>query len=171
MALSDDWNHTTRGLASIYKEGVDSIDTALRELEAVGYIIRSQLHDQRGRMSETESIIYEQPQRETKLDMANPSTAPPCTESPCTENLYTAEPYKENLAQINTNRINTHLSSTQVSLIQEINPYQSNLVPTLAVAGGQPNESMDGLGWDGKESETGNKYRKPACRFSATTIF
>jgi len=114
LSLPDDWNYTTRGLASICKEGVDSIGAALRELESVGYITRSQLHDQRGRMSETEYVIYEQPQRVAKLSMSNPSTAPPCTESPCTENPYTdnpctAEPYTENPAQLNANRINTHL--------------------------------------------------------------
>ena len=33
LSLPDDWNYTTRGLASICKEGVDSIGSALRELE------------------------------------------------------------------------------------------------------------------------------------------
>ena len=33
LSLPEDWNYTTRGLAAICKEGVDSIGTALKELE------------------------------------------------------------------------------------------------------------------------------------------
>ena len=33
LSLPDEWNYTTRGLAAICKEGVDSIGAALKELE------------------------------------------------------------------------------------------------------------------------------------------
>ncbi|MBS4961217.1 MAG: hypothetical protein KHZ62_10470, partial [Clostridiales bacterium] len=33
MSLPEEWNYTTRGLASICKEGVDAIGSALKELE------------------------------------------------------------------------------------------------------------------------------------------
>ena len=36
LSLPEDWNYTTRGLAAICKEGVDSIGAALRELESAG---------------------------------------------------------------------------------------------------------------------------------------
>ena len=62
LSLPDDWNYTTRGLAKICKEGVDAIGSALRELETAGYIVRTQLRDQQGRISDTEYVIYEQPQ-------------------------------------------------------------------------------------------------------------
>lgn len=38
LSLPEDWNYTTRGLAAICKEGVDSIGAALRELESAGYL-------------------------------------------------------------------------------------------------------------------------------------
>ena len=38
LSLPDEWNYTTRGLAAICREGVDSIGAALKELEAHGYI-------------------------------------------------------------------------------------------------------------------------------------
>ena len=41
LSLPEDWNYTTRGLAAICKEGVDSIGTALKELESAGYIKRN----------------------------------------------------------------------------------------------------------------------------------
>ena len=62
LSLPDDWNYTTRGLAKICKEGVDAIGSALRELETAGYIVRNQLRDQQGRISDTEYVIYEKPQ-------------------------------------------------------------------------------------------------------------
>lgn len=62
LSLPDEWNYTNRGLAAICKEGVDAIGSALRELEAAGYIIRTQLRDEKGRISDTEYVIYEQPQ-------------------------------------------------------------------------------------------------------------
>ncbi len=54
LSLPEDWNYTTRGLAAICKEGVDAIGGALRELEAAGYIVRHQLRDKQGRISDTE---------------------------------------------------------------------------------------------------------------------
>ncbi len=62
LSLPEDWNYTTRGLAKICKEGVDAIGGALRELETAGYIVRHQLRDRQGRISDTEYVIYEQPQ-------------------------------------------------------------------------------------------------------------
>ena len=62
LSLPEDWNYTTRGLAKICKEGVDAIGGALRELEAAGYIVRHQMRDRQGRISDTEYVIYEQPQ-------------------------------------------------------------------------------------------------------------
>ena len=40
LSLPEDWDYTTKGLAQICKEGVDSIGTALKELERYGYLTR-----------------------------------------------------------------------------------------------------------------------------------
>ena len=80
LSLPEDWNYTTRGLAAICKEGVDAISGALRELETAGYIVRHQLRDRQGRISDTEYVIYEQPQPK------NPDTPQPDMASPDTEN-------------------------------------------------------------------------------------
>ena len=76
LSLPDDWNYTTRGLAKICKEGVDAIGNALRELETAGYIVRHQLRDRQGRISDTEYVIYEQPQPR-QLETPGPDTAEP----------------------------------------------------------------------------------------------
>ena len=50
LSLPEDWDYTTRGLASICKEGVDSVCATVRELEAAGYIIRRRIRDKNGQM-------------------------------------------------------------------------------------------------------------------------
>lgn len=68
LSLPEDWNYTTRGLAAICKEGVDSIGAALRELESAGYLIRHRLRDKGGRISDTEYIVYESPHKTPEAD-------------------------------------------------------------------------------------------------------
>ena len=141
LSLPDEWNYTTRGLAAICKEGVDSIGSALRELEKQGYIIRNQLRDSRGRISDTEYIIYEQPQH-------NPDTPAPDTDTPDTENPYldnsdTDEPYLENPAQLITNRLTTNQEKKDLLITEVSNPNQSYL------AGGTNTTAEIGLDWMG----------------------
>ena len=106
LSLPDDWNYTTRGLAKICKEGVDAIGSALRELETAGYIVRNQLRDQQGRISDTEYVIYEKPQPR-QPETPRPDTAVPDTASPDTE-----KPAELNIEKPNTQKQNTHRAST-----------------------------------------------------------
>ena len=123
LSLPDEWNYTTRGLAAICREGVDSIGAALKELENHGYIRRTQLRDEKGKITDTEYVIYEMPQCEPPSSPGTPlpGTAKPYTENPDMGVPDTAEPCTENPAQLNTNQTKTDLSSTEIS-----NPIQSN---------------------------------------------
>ena len=112
LSLPDDWNYTTRGLAKICKEGVDAIGSALRELETAGYIVRNQLRDQQGRISDTEYVIYEKPQPR-QPETPRPDTAVPDTASPDTENPYLDKPDTEKPAELNIEKSNTQKSITQ----------------------------------------------------------
>ena len=107
LSLPEDWNYTTRGLAKICKEGVDAIGGALRELESAGYIVRHQMRDRQGRISDTEYVIYEQPQPKA------PDTPQPDTASPGTENPYLADPDTEKPAELNIEKSKTQKSNTQ----------------------------------------------------------
>ena len=111
LSLPDDWNYTTRGLAKICKEGVDAIGNALRELETAGYIVRHQLRDRQGRISDTEYVIYEQPQPR-QPETLGPDTAEPDTASPDTENPYMDKPDTEKPAELNIEKSNTEKSIT-----------------------------------------------------------
>ncbi len=111
LSLPDDWNYTTRGLAKICKEGVDAIGAALRELEKAGYIVRHQLRDRQGRISDTEYVIYEQPQSR-KPDMPQPDTALPDTENPYMDKPDTEKPAELNIEKSNIQKSITDGSST-----------------------------------------------------------
>ena len=114
LSLPEDWNYTTRGLAKICKEGVDAIGGALRELEAAGYIVRHQMRDRQGRISDTEYVIYEQPQPKA------PDTPQPDTASPDTENPYLDDPDTEKPAELNIEKSKTQKSNTQGSSTDSI---------------------------------------------------
>ena len=111
LSLPEDWNYTTRGLAAICKEGVDAIGGALRELETAGYIVRHQLRDRQGRISDTEYVIYEQPQPKNP-DTPQPDTASPDTENPDMVKPDTEKPTELNIEKSNTEKTITYGSST-----------------------------------------------------------
>ena len=116
LSLPEDWNYTTRGLAKICKEGVDAIGAALRELEAAGYIVRHKLRDRQGRISDTEYVIYEQPQ------LRKPDTDSPDTENPYLDTPDTAEPYTEKPAQLNKDRRSKEKGKRRIN--RNSNPWQ-----------------------------------------------
>ena len=118
LSLPDEWDYTTRGLAAICKDGVDAIGSALKELEKCGYLVRNRLRDAKGRITDTEYIIYERPHLPPP-DTALPNPAPPDTgnpdmDTPCTEN-----PAQLNTKQSNTKKSITHASNTHSFLPSE----------------------------------------------------
>ena len=134
LSLPDDWNYTTRGLAKICKEGVDAIGGALRELEGAGYIVRHQLRDRQGRISDTEYVIYEQPQL--------PETPGPDTDSPDTENPYLDKPDTEKPAELNIEKSNTQKSITHGSSTDSI-PFREPAAAQLPERKGRDAMSME----------------------------
>ena len=77
LSLPDEWDYTLRGLAAISKEGIDAIRQAIRELEEAGYIVRARSRNDKGQLSGTEYVIYENPK---------PVSDPPVLESTTQEN-------------------------------------------------------------------------------------
>ena len=153
LSLPEDWNYTTRGLAKICKEGVDAIGGALRELETAGYIVRHQLRDRQGRISDTEYVIYEQPQPKAP-DMPHPDTAGPDTASPDTENPYLDKPDTEKPAELNIEKSKTQKSNTQKSNTQGSS---TDSIPFRATAAARPPERK---GRDSMSMEEMQDYRE-----------
>ena len=106
LSLPESWDYTLAGLASINKESVDAIRTAVWELEKAGYIIRRQGRDEKGKMSAIEYIIYEHPQLPTPMS-ENPILENPTSDNPITANPSAAYPTAENPTQLNNKQSNT----------------------------------------------------------------
>lgn len=113
LSLPEDWDYTTKGLAHICKDGIDSISTALKELEQQGYLTRQRLRNANGQLGDIEYTIHEQP--------VTPDTEPfsPKRENPRQVNPRQvfpeqAKPEQENPAQLNTNRSKTEKSKTDI---------------------------------------------------------
>lgn len=136
LSLTEEWDYTTRGLASICKEGVDAIGVALKELEVRGYLVRRQLRDEKGRITDTEYTIYESPH--TPL----PDTTSPDTENPYMDKPDTDEPCTEKPAQLNIDITSKEKPNTDLFITDTSNPYQSN-----------PPTSLRDTGYDGMEYE------------------
>lgn len=119
LSLPEEWDYTTRGLAAICKDGVDSISSALKELEQRGYLVRTRLRDDKGRITDVEYNIYETPQPPA------PDTDSPHTENPDMDMPDTDSPCLENPAQYNTNKSNTQKENTHESITHSFFPSSS----------------------------------------------
>lgn len=142
LSLTDEWNYTTRGLAAICKEGVDAIGAALKELESCGYLVRNQLRDAKGRICDTEYIIYESPH--TPL----PDTSLPYTENPDMDNPDTEQPYPKKPAQLNKDIRIIEKPNTDLSITEKSNPYRSNPERYSPQTGPPRDAGYDVMGYD-----------------------
>ena len=132
LSLPEGWDYTTKGLACICKDGVDSICSTVKELEKAGYVQRRRLRNELGHLTEIEYTILEKPihtasSEESALpdSSAKAGTPPkrekPVLDYPVLDNPELAfpeqeEPEQENPAQLNiqesiTEKLNTDLSS------------------------------------------------------------
>ena len=150
LSVPDDWNYSTRGLASICKEGVDAIGNTIKELEKAGYILRRQLRGPNGRITDTEYVIYERPQTSEPPasddtdpdtpphtgapDTAQPDTALPCTGNPDMVKPDMVDPDTENRPELNIKKSKTKKSNTQRSKTHSFLPPTPSTPPSPPVA-------------------------------------
>ena len=127
LSLPEEWDYTTKGLARICKDGVDSI-CGVRELEEHGYVIRQRVRNPNGQLGAIEYTILEQPRppepKPEKPERENPVLDNPEQASPVLE-----EPEQENPAQLNTNRSSKEKSKKDLSSTEGSNPVLSIPLP------------------------------------------
>ena len=134
LSLPDDWDYTLRGLSKLTSDGIDSVRAAIRELEAAGYIVRSQSRDAHGRLSKNEYTVYEIPQ------LLDPSPDNPSLDIPSSENPTTVIPSTENPSMENPTQVNTK----KKSIIQGLKTNSINYPSINHSAFGTP-DGMDGI--------------------------
>lgn len=135
LSLPENWDYTTKGLSFICKDGIDSINATVRELETHGYIIRRRLRNEKGQLTTTEYTIMEQPQlldstaispKREKPILDNPALENPIQEKPILGKPKQGEPILENPHQLNTDRSKTNSFNTDLLNKEASNPYPSN---------------------------------------------
>ena len=144
LSLPEDWDYTTKGLAKICKDGVDSICSTVNELEEHGYVIRERIRNAKGQLTDIQYTILEQP-KPPQPGQGKPKQENPVLDSPVLRTPKQEEPEQGNPAQLNTKKssnqgLNTDLSNTEVSNPIQSNPYEDEL------------QAADGMGTDTRSS-------------------
>ena len=161
LSLPDDWDYSLKGLTTGCRDGIDSVRSAVHELEDGGYLCRSKVRDARGRIIDYNYEVYESPVEDAPAvpgkegEPSDPSASKspksrmkPCS-SPFLDFPNLAEPNLEKATQQNTNKQNTKRQSTNLS--------------------GQTDESADfdqmgSTGAGGVPGEAGDRHPCPAIR-------
>ena len=104
LSLPEEWDYTTKGLARICKDGVDSICAGVRELEEHGYVIRQRVRNPNGQLGAIEYTILEQP-RPPEPKPQKPGRENPVLDNPEQASPVLEEPEQGNPAQLNTNSV------------------------------------------------------------------
>ena len=144
LSLPEDWDYTTKGLAKICKDGVDSICSTVNELEEHGYVIRERIRNAKGQLTDIQYTILEQP-KPPQPGQGKPKQENPVLDSPVLGTPKQEETEQGNPAQLNTKKssnqgLNTDLSNTEVSNPIQSNPYEDEL------------QAADGMGTDTRSS-------------------
>ena len=117
FSLPDDWDYTLKGLAYINLEGIDSIRSAIRELEKAGYIIRTRVRDEQGRLRGTSYKVFATPHLP---ESGSPTLENPTLENPTQVKPVQAEPTQEKPTQLNKDKTNTQKTITDSLTIDSI---------------------------------------------------
>ena len=120
LSLPENWDYTMKGLASICKDGIDSISGGIRELEAHGYLIRTRVRGANGQLGSIEYTILEQPKT------PSPTQEKPIRENPVQANPMLDAPIQENPAQLNKEESSNYPSKTDLSITEESSPILSS---------------------------------------------
>ncbi|MBM6829669.1 helix-turn-helix domain-containing protein [Anaerotignum lactatifermentans] len=125
LSLPEEWDYTTKGLARICKDGVDSICAGVRELEEHGYVIRQRVRNANGQLGAIEYTILEQP-RPPEPKPGKPERENPVLDNPEQALPVLAEPEQENPAQLNTKESSKDKSKKDLSSTEGSNPILSS---------------------------------------------
>ena len=143
LSLPEEWDYTTKGLARICKDGVDSICAGVRELEEQGYVIRERVRNPNGQLGSIEYTILEQPRppEREKPERENPVLDNPEQALPVLE-----EPEQGKPAQLNTKESSKQKSKKELSSTEISNPIQSNPQPLTGTPPAETGMGMDRMG-------------------------
>ena len=152
LSLPEDWDYTLAGLSHINREKLDAIREAVRELENAGYITRSRVRDDKGRLQGADYIIHELPQSRTEPENGDtPGTLENTAFSPTLDFPTLDFPTLENPTLENPTQLNKDISKKEKS-ITDLSSTDS--IPILSLRG-----SEAGTEWNGTEVTNNKAFR------------
>lgn len=110
LSLPEKWDYSIAGLVTLSKDGKDSVNAALKELEKFGYLRRTQAIDASGKFSGYNYEIFEQP---TEVKAEKPKAVKPFAENPSTEKPTTENPPQLSKKELTTKKLTTKKSNTE----------------------------------------------------------
>ena len=117
LSLPDDWEFSENGLQAILKDGQTSVRSAIKELEAAGFLSRTRERDESGRMGRCVWVVCDYPRFE------NPSMDTPSLDKSNWDN----EPQLSTKEQ-STNESSTNKSSTKKETRRKYGEYSNVLL-------------------------------------------
>lgn len=105
LSLPENWDYSLKGLVTLSDDGMDATRSAIKELEAHGYLIRKPVRAENGRISDWEYVIFEYP---------------PVAEKPVVENPIVENPLVENRTQLNTKEYNNIINTRSLVDTKEL---------------------------------------------------
>ena len=145
LSLPEEWDYTTKGLARICKDGVDSICAGVRELEDHGYVVRERVRNANGQLGAIEYTILEQP-RPPEPKRGKPERENPVQVNPVLDNPVLGKPEQENPDQLNIDISSNQISKKDLSSTEISNPIQSNPQPLTGLPPAGARMGTDGMG-------------------------
>ena len=117
LSLPDDWDYSLKGLTTGCRDGLDSVRTAVLELEEHGYVRRQKVRNAKGQIIDYDYQVYESPVEDAPAIPCkeNGPSEPPAPQSPKSGMNPCSSPFLdfpnlEKATQQNTKRQSTNLS-------------------------------------------------------------
>ena len=128
LSLPNNWNFSIEGIVSKCKESKECISNAIKELEAAGYIKRTMMHGDDGKITGMEYEIFEEPYAVAKAEEHDekPCEDKPCTTNPSAEKPYTVKPSEEKPLADKPSTENPSTDNPSMENPAEENPWVNN---------------------------------------------
>ncbi|HDV8362711.1 TPA: DnaD domain protein [Bacillus cereus] len=115
LSLPDDWVFYMEEISTHAKDGIDSLRVGMKELKKFGYVRRFPVKNEKGKITNWETIIYEVPQVEN-----------PHMENPQVEKSHMEVPFMENPTLLSTKELSTNKQNTNIKSSISIFPFYEN---------------------------------------------
>lgn len=120
LSLPDDWEFSENGLQAILKDGQTSVRSAIKELEAAGFLSRTRERDESGRMGRCVWIVSDYPRFENpNLVNSNLGNEPQLSTKESSTNRSTTKESKRETRHKHGEYENVLLSDSDMEKLQE----------------------------------------------------